>query len=120
MRASPCQNSLFEAEGPRQLVVDSEGGVVYEPGLVDASTAIRWFEALRDEVPWQAQKRPMYDRIVDVPRLTAGYRLDSERISCSSLSCAWSAALARVSGWRRSRWVMDPSLSIGKRKPVAK
>jgi alkylated DNA repair dioxygenase AlkB len=80
MRASPRQNSLFEVEGPRHLVADSEGGVVYEPGLVDASTAIRWFAALRDEVPWQAQRRPMYDRIVDVPRLTAGYRLGSERM----------------------------------------
>jgi hypothetical protein len=48
MRASPRQNSLFDVEGPRQLVADSEGGVVYEPGLVVARTAARWFEALRD------------------------------------------------------------------------
>jgi alkylated DNA repair dioxygenase AlkB len=89
MRASPRQNSLFEVEGPRQLVVDSEGGVLYEPGLVDARTAARWFEALRDEVPWQAQRRPMYDRIVDVPRLTAGYRLDSERMPAALREAAY-------------------------------
>ena len=78
MRASPSQNSLFQHEGPRQLVADSEGGVVYEPGLVDPATADRWFGILRDEVPRQARRRPMYDGVVDVPRLTAGYRLARE------------------------------------------
>lgn len=80
MRASPCQNDLFESGAPRSLVEDGEGGVVYQPGLIDPITAARWFETLRDEVPWQAQRRPMYDRIVDVPRLTAGYRLASEHL----------------------------------------
>ncbi len=28
------------------------------------------FERLRDGVPWRAERRPMYDRVVDVPRLT--------------------------------------------------
>ena len=80
MRTSPCQNSLFESDSPRLLVEDGEGGVVYQPGLIDPATAARWFEILRDEVPWQSQRRPMYDRIVDVPRLTAGYRLSSEHL----------------------------------------
>ena len=62
--------SLFET-GPQQLFVDAEGGVVYRPGFVDAATAARWFAALREGVAWQAQRRPMYDRVVDVPRLTA-------------------------------------------------
>jgi alkylated DNA repair dioxygenase AlkB len=31
------------------------------------------FERLRDCVPWRAESRPMYDRIVDVPRLLAFY-----------------------------------------------
>jgi alkylated DNA repair dioxygenase AlkB len=79
MRQSAQQHSLF-APGPRVLAEDREGGIVYRPGLVDEVTARRWFEALRDEVPWQAQQRPMYDRIVDVPRLTAGFRLASERL----------------------------------------
>jgi len=78
MRSAPAQDSLFVHEAPRRLVDDSEGGVVYHPGLVDSATADRWFASLRDEVPWHAQRRPMYDRIVDVPRLTAGYRLARE------------------------------------------
>jgi alkylated DNA repair dioxygenase AlkB len=31
------------------------------------------FERLRDGVPWHAERRPMYDRVVDVPRLLAFY-----------------------------------------------
>ena len=75
MPALPVQTALFGHEAPRQLIKDGEGGVLYQPGLVDIATADRWFEVLRGEVPWQAQQRPMYDRIVDVPRLTAAYWL---------------------------------------------
>jgi alkylated DNA repair dioxygenase AlkB len=31
------------------------------------------FEALRDDVPWHAERRQMYERVVDVPRLLAFY-----------------------------------------------
>jgi alkylated DNA repair dioxygenase AlkB len=31
------------------------------------------FERLRDVVPWHAERRPMYDRVVDVPRLLSHY-----------------------------------------------
>lgn len=65
---------MFETDS-RVLVADHEGGIVYLPGLVDAETAQQWFTALRDGVAWQAQRRAMYDRIVDVPRLTASFRL---------------------------------------------
>src|SRR5262249_53538062 len=34
-----------------------------------------WFEDLRATVPWKAERRRMYDRDVDVPRLTAHFRL---------------------------------------------
>lgn len=80
MPAAVRQSSLFDSCGPRVLLEDAEGGVVYQPALVDGTTADRWFDQLRDEVPWQAQRRPMYDRIVDVPRLTAGFRLSSEHL----------------------------------------
>jgi alkylated DNA repair dioxygenase AlkB len=73
--AKEISNNLFGV-GPQTLFEDGEGGVVYRPGFVDADTAARWFRELRAEVPWRAQRRPMYDRLVDVPRLTAAYRLD--------------------------------------------
>ena len=69
---------MFDSRDPRVLVEDAGGGVVYHRGLIDQATARQWFEVLRDEVPWQAQRRPMYARIVDVPRLTAGFRLACE------------------------------------------
>jgi alkylated DNA repair dioxygenase AlkB len=74
------QTSLFDADlfgvGPQQLLEDAEGGVSYRPGFIDAATARQWFDALRDGVTWQVQRRPMYDRVVDVPRLVAAYHLD--------------------------------------------
>lgn len=69
------QPALFAAE-PRILVDDSEGGIRYRPGLVDAATAARWFDAIRTEVDWQSERRPMYDRVVAVPRLLASFALD--------------------------------------------
>ncbi len=38
--------------------------------------ADRLFDALRRDVPWQAERRQMYDSIVDVPRLTRFYAED--------------------------------------------
>jgi alkylated DNA repair dioxygenase AlkB len=34
------------------------------------------FERLRDVVPWRAERRPMYERVVAVPRLTCFYSED--------------------------------------------
>lgn len=76
MSALPLQTSLFDL-GPQVLVHDAEGGVFYRPGIVAPAVAARWFNALRDGVDWQAMRRPMYDRVVDVPRLVASYRLDA-------------------------------------------
>jgi len=69
------QGGLFAAE-PRVLVEDPEGGIRYWPRFVEAATAQAWFEALRDTVDWQHERRPMYDRVVDVPRLLSGFALD--------------------------------------------
>lgn len=43
---------------------------------MDPQTAAAWFDALREGVAWQSERRRMYDRDVDVPRLVARYRLD--------------------------------------------
>lgn len=62
---------------PQVLVDDAEGGIRYWPGAVDAATAAAWFAALRGRAAWESQSRPMYDRVVAVPRLLASYRLDA-------------------------------------------
>lgn len=69
-----AQLDLFES-GPRLLVDDATGRIEYTPDFVEPATAARWFAALRDEVPWQSERRRMYDRDVDVPRRHASYRL---------------------------------------------
>jgi alkylated DNA repair dioxygenase AlkB len=41
------------------------------PGWLRGADAV--FERLRDTVPWYAERRQMYERVVDVPRLLAFY-----------------------------------------------
>ncbi|GAC68352.1 alpha-ketoglutarate-dependent dioxygenase AlkB [Gordonia soli] len=44
------------------------------PGWLGGSDAL--FDHLRTDVPWRTERRRMYDRIVDVPRLVATYLAD--------------------------------------------
>jgi len=69
------QLTLFAA-GEERLVDDERGCVTYVPSFVDASTAQAWFVEVRAGVEWRAERRMMYDREVDVPRLMAHFRLD--------------------------------------------
>jgi alkylated DNA repair dioxygenase AlkB len=43
-------------------------------------TAHDWFEELLNQADWRSERRRMYDRYVDVPRLVARYALDAPRI----------------------------------------
>lgn len=61
------------ADGVRTLVDGPTGSIVYTPRFVPPATAEAWFLALRDNVAWETASRPMYDRVVDVPRLTAHF-----------------------------------------------
>jgi len=69
------QLTLFDP-GDTVLVDDERGRIVYTPRLVDAATAASWFAALRRDVAWRAERRMMYDREVEVPRLIGHYALD--------------------------------------------
>lgn len=60
-----------------QVVYGEEGGVRYWPGFAARVDADAWFAALLTGADWAAQRRKMYDRTVDVPRLTAAYRTDA-------------------------------------------
>ena len=68
---------LFD-RGETVLADDPLGRIAYTPDLVAASVAQAWFAELRDAVQWKAERRQMYDREVDVPRLTAHFRLPPE------------------------------------------
>jgi len=84
------------------LVLDgAEGTLHYYPGCVPPAQADAWFATLRATVPWMSERRRMYDREVDVPRLTAGFTLehgavDDDRLGdgAARLILAEAAALA--------------------------
>jgi alkylated DNA repair dioxygenase AlkB len=67
------QTDLFES-GRRVLVDDPGGSITYCPDAIDGAAATGWYEALRTSVDWRSERRWMYDREVDVPRLVAGFR----------------------------------------------
>jgi len=69
------QLTLFDST--QTIVVDDgRGRVSYTPRFVNADTAAAWFDELRTGVEWRAERRTMYDREVDVPRLIGHFRLD--------------------------------------------
>jgi alkylated DNA repair dioxygenase AlkB len=69
------QLTLFDSS-ETLLADDERGRIAYTPRFIDAATAAAWFAELRREVPWRAERRMMYDREVDVPRLVGHFRLD--------------------------------------------
>ncbi|GAB3514296.1 alpha-ketoglutarate-dependent dioxygenase AlkB [Pseudoxanthomonas daejeonensis] len=86
---------LFAAT-PIQLVEDAEGGIRYWPAFVDEGEAEAWFQALCAHCEWQHQRRPMYDRVVDVPRLQAWYPFDQDSHEGLPASLPLAKMLARV------------------------
>jgi alkylated DNA repair dioxygenase AlkB len=75
----PVQASLFddaEAIGLRELTVRrtelaADAWVDVRPGWLTGATEL--FTELAETVPWVAERRQMYDRVVDVPRLLCFY-----------------------------------------------
>ncbi|MCC8361846.1 alpha-ketoglutarate-dependent dioxygenase AlkB [Lysobacter sp. A6] len=95
MQAVSFAADLF-SQGPRTLIDDHEGGCVYHPAFIDAARADAWFAALRDEVEWRKWSRPMYDRVVDVPRLTSGYTVNDVEAMPPALAAACEAIRAHT------------------------
>lgn len=78
LRAMPSrhtQSGLFDDMTTR-LVDDARGRIDYQAGFLSAELAAAAFDALHREVPWQGERRRMYEREVDTPRLLASYALD--------------------------------------------
>ena len=75
MRACASSQELFA--GAMTLVDDAQGGIRYWPAFVDAALARKWFATLHAYAAWRHLQRPMYDRVVDVPRLLASYSVDA-------------------------------------------
>lgn len=88
MDASPFQPALFEAD--RVLVDDALGRIAYTPDFLAPSVAAAAFDALLHEVPWRGERRRMYEREIDTPRLIASFAL------VDSLPAAIAALVPRV------------------------
>ena len=72
------QMPLFASASETTLVDDERGRITYTSDFVPVEVAHAWFAELCESVPWQTQRRRMYDREVDVPRLQAHVRLEPE------------------------------------------
>jgi alkylated DNA repair dioxygenase AlkB len=77
----PLQGSLFDEPeatglgpltGLRRAELTEGAWVDVLPGWLSGADAL--FQLLAEAVPWYAERRQMYDRVVDVPRLLKFYR----------------------------------------------
>ncbi|MFD9434501.1 alpha-ketoglutarate-dependent dioxygenase AlkB [Streptomyces sp. NPDC060002] len=85
MTAHHLQGSLFDQtdelrlgplDGIRRTVLGAGAWIDVLPGWLTGSDAL--FEQLAAEVPWRAERRRMYDSVIDVPRLLAFYGAGEE------------------------------------------
>jgi len=61
---------------PGLLLDDTSGRIRYLPAVVAADRAQAWFAQLRHGIEWHSERREMYGREVDVPRLTSSFLLN--------------------------------------------
>ncbi|MCX4790982.1 MULTISPECIES: alpha-ketoglutarate-dependent dioxygenase AlkB [unclassified Streptomyces] len=82
MASHQLQGSLFDQgddvrlrplHGLRRTELGDGAWVDLLPGWLTGADAL--FEQLATDVPWKAERRQMYERVVDVPRLLAFYRV---------------------------------------------
>ena len=66
--AAPRPRSQGAAVLPR-INLDAQAWVEHRPGWLAEHEAL--FDALRRSIEWHAERRAMYDEVIDVPRLTA-------------------------------------------------
>jgi alkylated DNA repair dioxygenase AlkB len=69
------QSSLFDQADRRDLGdgawLEVRSGWLSQDGVADDGL----FDDLRDTIPWRAERRQMYDRVLDVPRLVSFHHL---------------------------------------------
>jgi alkylated DNA repair dioxygenase AlkB len=58
------------------LLDDASGRIEHRPDFLAPAIAAQWFEQLHSDIPWRSERRLMYERELDVPRLLASFRLD--------------------------------------------
>lgn len=71
----------FFGSDSRVLIDDATGSIVYYPEVLAPPESSRVFEELLAEIPWKSERRMMYEREVDVPRLVASTRIDDKLVA---------------------------------------
>jgi alkylated DNA repair dioxygenase AlkB len=71
------QLGFFQSDA-RVIVDDETGSIVYYPAALTPWQSTRLFDDLIDSTPWRSERRMMYDREVDVPRLVARLSVDAD------------------------------------------
>jgi alkylated DNA repair dioxygenase AlkB len=72
----PIQAPLFDHAERRRL--GDSAWVDVHSGWLDDGLSGELFDELSEMVPWRAERRQMYDRVVDVPRLVSFHDLTTE------------------------------------------
>ena len=70
------QSSLFEHAERRYI--GNGAWIDYRSGWLDDDAADSLFLDLHTDIPWRAERRQMYDRVLDVPRLVSFHDLVDE------------------------------------------
>ena len=70
------QSSLFEHAERRHI--GNGAWIDYRSGWLDDDAADSLFLDLHTDIPWRAERRQMYDRVLDVPRLVSFHDLVDE------------------------------------------
>ncbi|HEX5121836.1 MAG TPA: alpha-ketoglutarate-dependent dioxygenase AlkB [Rhodanobacteraceae bacterium] len=105
------QFGLFRA--PLSLVAGERGEVTYHADFLPAAFSDAAFATLRDGVDWHANQRVMYEREVDVPRLTAHFPLEHLQERDAEGICADAAAILCEAAARVTDALGAPFNSIG-------
>jgi len=113
----------FDADfaGTERIVLDDHGAWIDRvQGWIAGHEAL--FDELRERMTWHAQRRVMYDSVVDVPRLLAGVPADGDppilRAMAEALSRRYGYRFAHVSlalyrggddsvAWHRDKGIRD-------------
>lgn len=82
------QLGLLAPLGSGVLLDDDSGRFEYHEGFLAPGEARSALADLTESVRWAAQRREMYGREVDVPRLTASYRLQDRNLPATIAALA--------------------------------
>jgi alkylated DNA repair dioxygenase AlkB len=70
------QLGFFDADS-RTIVDDESGMICYHARALDRSHADALFDALTSKIAWRSERRVMYERDVEVPRMVASLSIGS-------------------------------------------